>query len=163
MQLPETDLTYGTVPGAPGSDAFFYSSVFGRKISQKSQSTRGPTQCKLGRAITWFAGVTICCLFFNNSSSPLCQFLCNKILFKKSATVKIMLIEQIIGLRGPGSPGRICTPITGCFHDKAVISNENIRLDCYLLLNYCKKQCTSPTWAKSLTKFNPKMQDFKRV
>ena len=22
---------------------------------------------------------------------------------------------------------------------------------------------TSPTWAKSLTKFNPKMQDFKRV
>ena len=33
----------------------------------------------------------------------------------------------------------------------------------YLLLKYCRRQCnfTSPTWAKSLTKFSPKMQDFK--
>ena len=31
-----------------------------------------------------------------------------------------MLIEQIIELylRGPGPPGRTCTPITGYFHDK---------------------------------------------
>ena len=33
-----------------------------------------------------------------------------------------MLIEQIFELRGPGPPGRICTPITGCFHDKTIIS-----------------------------------------
>ena len=50
-----------------------------------------------------------------------------------------MLIEQIIEfeLRGPGP---------------------------YLLLKYCTRQCTliSPIWAQSLTKFNPKMQDFKR-
>ena len=35
----------------------------------------------------------------------------------------------------------------------------------YLLLKYCKRQCTliSPTSAQSLTKFNPNMQDSKRV
>ena len=76
-----------------------------------------------------------------------------------------MLIEQIFELRGPGPLGRMCTSTTGCFHDKTVISKENIRLDWYLLLKYCRRQCTLPplTWAKSLTKFNPKMQDFKRV
>ena len=67
-----------------------------------------------------------------------------------------MHIEQIFELRGP--------ELTGCFHDKAIISKENFRVD-YLLLKYCRRQCTllSPTRAKSLTKFNPKMQDFKRV
>ena len=45
-----------------------------------------------------------------------------------------MLIEQNFELKGPGLPGRICTPITGCFHDKTIISKENIQLDCYLLL-----------------------------
>ena len=45
-----------------------------------------------------------------------------------------MLIEQIFDLRSPGPPGRICTPITGCVHNKTIISKENIRLDCYLLL-----------------------------
>ena len=77
-----------------------------------------------------------------------------------------MLIEQNFELRGPGPPGRICTPIiTGCFHDKIIISMENFRVDCYLQRKDCWKQCTllPPTWAKSLTKFNPKMQDFKRV
>ena len=67
-----------------------------------------------------------------------------------------MLIEQIIELRRPGPSDRICTPITDCFHDKTIIFKENIRLDCYLLLKYCRRQCT-------FQKFNPKMQDFKRV
>ena len=48
-----------------------------------------------------------------------------------------MLIEQIFELRGPGSPGGIYTPITGCFHDKTVLSKENLRVDYYLLLKYC--------------------------
>ena len=76
-----------------------------------------------------------------------------------------MLIEQIFELIGPGPPGRICTPTTGCFQDKTIISTENIRVDSYLLLKYCRRQRTllPSTWAKSLTKFNPKMQDFKRV
>ena len=76
-----------------------------------------------------------------------------------------MLIEQIFELRGSGPPGRICTPITGCFNDKTVISKENILLDCCLLLKYCRRQYTllPLTWAKSLTKFNPTGQDFKHV
>ena len=76
-----------------------------------------------------------------------------------------MLIEQIFELKGPGPPGRLCTPTTGCFHDETIIFKENIPLDCSLLLKYCRRQCTllPPTWAKSLIKLNPKMQDFKRV
>ena len=76
-----------------------------------------------------------------------------------------MLIEQIFELRWPGPPDRICIPITGCFHDKIVISKENIQLDCYLLLKHCRRQCIllPPLWAKSHTKFNPTMQDFKHV
>ena len=76
-----------------------------------------------------------------------------------------MRIEQIFELRRPGPPGLTCTPITGCFHEKTKISKKNIRLDCYLLLKCCKRQCTllPPTWAKSLTKFNLKKQDFERV
>ena len=37
-----------------------------------------------------------------------------------------MLIKQIFELRGPAPLGRIRTPITGCFHDKTIISKENI-------------------------------------
>ena len=76
-----------------------------------------------------------------------------------------MLIEQIFELREPGPPGRICTPITGCFQEKTIIYKENNRLNCNLLLKYCWRDCTllPPTWAKSLIKFNHKMQDFKRV
>ena len=66
-----------------------------------------------------------------------------------------MLIEQIIELqlRGPGPPGRTCTPITGYFHDKTKIPKENLRVDYYLLLKYCKRQCNllAPTLTKSLT------------
>ena len=76
-----------------------------------------------------------------------------------------MLIEQNFKLREPGSLGRICAPITGCFHNKTIISKENFRVDCYLPLKYCRIQCILllPNWAKSLTKFNPKTQDFERV
>ena len=90
-------------------------------------------------ATTWFVGVTIYCTFFNYNSPPPHQFLCNKILLKKLATVRGMLTEQSFKLR---RPGRICTPITGCFHDKAIIATQNFRLDCYLLLKYCRRQCT---------------------
>ena len=40
------------------------------------------------------------------------------------------------------APGRICTPITGCFQDKTIIYKENNRLNCYLLLKYCWRDCT---------------------
>ena len=76
-----------------------------------------------------------------------------------------MLIEQMFELRGPGPPGRIYAPITGCFNHKTIISNENFRVDCHSLLKYCRRQCTllPPTWTKSLAKFNPKMRDVKRA
>ena len=76
-----------------------------------------------------------------------------------------MPIKQIFEWSGPGPPGRICTTTTGSFHDKTIIFKKNTQLDCYLLLKYCRRQSTllPPTWAKSLTIFNPKMQDFKRV
>ena len=79
-----------------------------------------------------------------------------------------MLIEQIIELqlRGPGPPGRTCTPITGYCHDKTKIFKENFQVDYYLLLKCCKRQCTllSPTWTRSVTiKFNSEVHNVKRV
>ena len=65
-----------------------------------------------------------------------------------------MLIEQIIEfeLKGPGPPGRTCTPLTGELHDKTKTSKENLRVDYYLLLKYWR-QCALLTsiWTKSLT------------
>ena len=103
------------------------------------------------RAITWLVGVTIYCTFFNKNSPTPRQFLCNKILLKTISNCRGMQIEQNFELKGPVAHGRICTSITGCFHDKTIISKENISLDSYLLLKYCKRQCTllPPTWAKS--------------
>ena len=78
-----------------------------------------------------------------------------------------MLLEQIIEfqLRWPRHPGRTSSSTTGYFPDKAKITKENFRVDYYLLLKYSTRQCTllSPARAKSLTKFKPKMQDFKRI
>ena len=49
--------------------------------------------------------------------------LLNKIVLKKKSARK-MLIEEIINfeLRGPGPPGRTCTPTAGYFYDKTKIS-----------------------------------------
>ena len=82
-----------------------------------------------------------------------------------------MLIEQTIELqlRGPGPPGRTYTgtPITGYFHYKTKISNENVQVDYYLLLKCSKKQCTlyfplsGPNHLQ--LKFNTRMKDVKRI
>ena len=76
-----------------------------------------------------------------------------------------MFIAQTIKFefRGVVPFGRIFAPATDYFFDKTKISKKNLRVDNYLLLKYCSRQCTllSPTRAKSLTKFNTKMQDFK--
>ena len=73
-----------------------------------------------------------------------------------------MFIEQIIEfeLREPGPSGRTCTPKTGYSHDKTKISKANIRANIFCK-KYCKRQIylASPTGAKSLTKFNPQIQD----
>ena len=78
-----------------------------------------------------------------------------------------MLIEQLIEfkLRGLGPPDHKCSYTTAYFHDKRKIFQKNLRLDHYLLIKYYRRQCIllSRTGAKSLTKFNPKMQHCKRV
>ena len=93
-------------------------------------------------AITWFVGVTIYCTFFNSNLPPPVQFFGNEMLLKKISYSKVNAHRTKFDLRGPGPPGRIRTPITDCFHDITIISKENIRLDCYLLLKYCRRQCT---------------------
>ena len=78
-----------------------------------------------------------------------------------------MLIEQIVELqwKGPGPLGLTRTSITGYFYDKAKISKELFQVGFHLLLKCCTRQCTllPPTWTKSRTIFNSKMQDVKRV
>ena len=55
-----------------------------------------------------------------------------------------MHIEQNVEfeLRGPWTPSRTCTAITGLFHDQTKISKENLRVAYYLLLIYCRRQCS---------------------
>ena len=55
-----------------------------------------------------------------------------------------MLIVKIIEfqLRELGPPGRTWVSITGQFHDKTKTSKENLRVNYYLLLKYCTRQCT---------------------
>ena len=69
-----------------------------------------------------------------------------------------MIMEHIneFEFRGPGPPARICSPTTGYFQDKTKIAKENLRVDHYLLLQYCRRQCIvlPPTWAKLHSKFN---------
>ena len=66
-----------------------------------------------------------------------------------------MLIEQIVELQliGPGPPGLTCTSITGYFHEKTIISTENLRVGFHLQLKCGTRQCTllPPNWIKSLT------------
>ena len=78
-----------------------------------------------------------------------------------------MLIKQIIKfkLRGPGPPARTYTTKLVIFRAKQKSFREDHSVDYYLLLQYCRKQCIllPSTRAKSLAKFNTKMQDFERV
>ena len=55
-----------------------------------------------------------------------------------------MFIEQIseFELRGPGTPGRTCTPKLIIFITKQNSLKEDLRVDYYLLLKYCRRQCT---------------------
>ena len=133
------------MPGAPRSDKTFFgfSLYLAEKYCENLEVPRAQLNVNPARAIPWFVSVTIYRTCFNNNSPPPRQFLCNKMLLKKKlATVREMLIEQNFELRGPGPPGRIRTPIAFSFHDKTLISTENIRLDCCLLLKYCRRQYT---------------------
>ena len=87
-----------------------------------------------------------------------------KITFEKKNQLEEMLIEQIIEfeLTEQGPLSGTYTPKLVIFMTTQKSLNGDLRVDYYLLLKYCKRQRISlpPTWAKSLTKFNTKMQDF---
>ena len=131
-------------PGAPRSDKSFCGLhlYLAGKYCENTKVTGAQLNVNPTLAVTWFVGVNIYCTFFNNNSLPTRQLLCNKILLKKISYNKGNAHWANFELRGPGPPGCICTPITGCFHDKTTISKENIRLDCYLVLQCCRKLCT---------------------
>ena len=77
-----------------------------------------------------------------------------------------MLIECIIefDLKRPVHFHRTCNSKSGYFDDKTKLSEANLRVNDYLLQKVSQKAIPCfPTRAKSLTKFNPKMQGFKRV
>ena len=76
-----------------------------------------------------------------------------------------MLIEQTIKFeyKSLGLLGRTYAPKLVIFMTKQNSLKEDLRVDYYLLLKYGRRLCIllPPTCAKSLTKFNAKMQDFK--
>ena len=80
----------------------------------------------------------------------------------------VITCDLVPPIRNPGytyTPGQTRTPAIGYFHDKTKMSKDLLRVDYYLSLKYSTRQLTlSPSiWAKSLAKFNLKVQDFKRV
>ena len=54
-----------------------------------------------------------------------------------------MLIERIIEFqsRGPGAPGRTCTPTTVCFHDKTNISQGKFSRGLLFTAKILQEQC----------------------
>ena len=154
------------MPGAPRSDKNF----FGLHLyftGKYCKNLKVPLNVNTDREITWLVRVTIYRTFFNNNLPPPRKFLRDfYFIYLHLASYSRGYNHRIsFCIERTWPPGLICTPITGCFHDKTIISKANLRLDCYLLLKYCRRQCTllPPTRAKSLTKVNPIIQDFKRV
>ena len=87
---PETDLTHGTVPGAPRLDKTFFG-LYLYLVGKYCENPKLPgpqLNVNPARAITWFEGVTIYCTFFKYNLPPPRQFLCNKILLKKISDSK---------------------------------------------------------------------------
>ena len=84
MQYPGTDLTYGTVPGAPAHILTF----FGLHLYLTEKYCKNPKvpvaqlNVNPARAITWLVEWYIFQLQFTSTSR---QFLCNKTLLKKTS------------------------------------------------------------------------------
>ena len=129
------------------------------------QCTRGTVQYKSIPGIRWLVGVTICTIFQLQSTSTSPVFCKKTLLKKKLAEASAHWTNYWIWIERAWAPGRTCTPIPGYFHNKTKISKKNLQVEDYLLLRYSKRQCTlrPPKRAKSLTKYNTKMQDFKHV
>ena len=76
-----------------------------------------------------------------------------------------MLIEQIIefGLRGLGPLVVLVLLLLVIFVEKQKICKENSSVDYYLLLKCCMSNVHYFPYLGQITKFNLKMQGFKRV
>ena len=75
-----------------------------------------------------------------------------------------MLIEQITEVESR-VPGLLIVriPKTGYFHDKKKFSKTNLRVHYFMLKMLQKAMYHDFPDLGQVTKFNPKMQDFKRV
>ena len=120
------------MPGAPGSNKTFFGLhlYLAEKYCENLKVPEAQLNVNPVLAITCFVGVTVYGTYFNNNSPPCRQFLSNKILLKKLAAVRGILIKQIFEFIGSEPLSRIFTPAAGGFHDKTIISKENIQLDC---------------------------------
>ena len=96
-----------------------------RTCGENHLSIRVPTQCKFGSVnnivskrnhLLYHFSITVYLLHLVSFYAT--------IYFKKKLAAREMLIEQIIKfeLKGPGLPGRTCTPTTGYSHEKTKIS-----------------------------------------
>ena len=75
-----------------------------------------------------------------------------------------MLIEQIIEVESK-VPGLLVVhfPKTGYFHDKTKIFQGRSSSEWFNAKNVTESNVPWFPWPGQITKFNPKMQDFKRV
>ena len=83
----------------------------------------------------------------------LASFYATKYFWKRKIGYKKCSLNKLLNLNWKGPLGRT----TGYFHDKTKISKKNLSGSLFTA-KYCRREYTSlpPTWAKSLTKFNPK-------
>ena len=136
------------------------------RCCENLQSARSPAQCKSGPG--------------NNMVSRRDQLLLNVSLTihlhlvgftrqnafeKKTSPGNAHWTNYWIWIEGGLAPWPYVCPTTGYFHDKTKISKENLRMDLLFTAKILLEAMylTFLTWTKSLTKFNPKMQNFKRV
>ena len=101
--------------------------------------TRGPTQCKSGLGNNMVSRRNHLLYIFQKqftSTSPV--FMRQNTFEKKLAGGKAHW--TYFESRRPEPLGCTWTPTTGCFYDKTIISKENLWVDYYLLLKYCRRQ-----------------------
>ena len=138
--------------GAPLSDGetfLVFTYIWLKDVEKISKMPSAPRNENPARAITWLVGVPIHCTILKYQSISISPVFPLQNSFEKKKLAGEMLVILIIEfeLRGPGPPGRKCTPTgyaptTGYFYDTTKIAKENLRVNYYILLKYCSRQCT---------------------
>ena len=136
-----------------------------RRCCENLQSARGPARCNSGPGNNMITLVSrrdhLLYHFSIAIHLHLSNYYATKYFWNKLAKGNVRWTNYWISIEGAWAPWQCMCSTTGYFHEKTKISEENIRVDYYLLLKYCRRQCPKilSTWAKSVTKFNLKMQD----